>query len=316
MRALVKRLLRASMMAKATVALHSAASLLMIIALITWSPDRSPRWVLAVFVATSAVTVGYVMWRGSALSKREVHVLTAALLLGVGTLTWLTGTDLGAFANGAVLPLLGMYVMWFLPGIGGRSLLYIGTLWWFWAIVERGDHLLTALSISLIGQVVLAAEVLSAVHRQSERVARVDVLTGVGNRRAVAEACELHLARLAGRGTPFSIISIDLDGLRSLNNAQGHRAGDELLMHACRDWQRLLGLTDVLGRIGGDEFVIVLPGASAVDARALERRMRGETLVSWSAGVAQARTDDDVPTLMHRADQRMYAQKAERSELG
>lgn len=307
------RLREASSLATATAAVHGGASGLLFLAFVTWVPGRSPRSLLAILAAASVMLMFYAVRRGDRLSLREAYAMTVALMAVICLLTLTTGINLGALAAGSLLPMLGFYIVWFFPGRPGRILLYGACLVWIVAIVQHRETLLTGLAVSLILQVVIAAEVFAAVRARSDQLARRDVLTGVVNRLGITEAGAQHLNRLQKRGIPFSVISIDLDGLRDVNNLQGHRAGDSLLVEACRHWASRLRAQDLLGRIGGDEFLIVLPGSGAFEAIRVKQRLEVDATLSWSAGVAQARSDDNLATLMHRADERMYRQKAERS---
>ncbi|MCX8135279.1 MAG: EAL domain-containing protein [Roseococcus sp.] len=104
-----------------------------------------------------------------------------------------------------------------------------------------------------------------------EREARTDSLTGLMNRRAVTEALALHLAR----GEPLALIAVDLDHFKEANDTEGHEAGDALLRAAARRLRRCLRRTDIVGRIGGDEFVAFLPGVREEgEVRAIAERVR------------------------------------------
>ena len=162
--------------------------------------------------------------------------------------------------------------------------------------------------------------------KQHERVllaaARTDVLTGVANRRHVLEIAEQALARASGRAT--SIAVVDLDHFKQLNDTHGHEEGDRALQRFCAACRGHLRGEDTLGRVGGEEFLLVLPGVDAHGARAVIERLRtawrgdAEMPCSFSAGIASARRGEPLADLLRRADAALYAAKRngrDRSEL-
>ncbi len=304
-----------SPLAQSTALIFAGGFVLLGTAALLRTPDMSPRWMLIAFAAGALLQCVYAVVRGDRLTLAEVTPMVVGTMAVTVLLSWNTNLDLAALANGATLPIMAFYVVWFLPAARGRVILYGGCVCWWIAIVLRGDPFLSAIAVMVLTQVAIGAEVLARVRATDLRLAHVDLLTGAVDRTGFTEACELSLVKLHDRGTPFSIISMDLDGLREINNRHGHRAGDAMLVEACRHWSAQLRDRDLLGRIGGDEFVIVLPGSGAIEARDIERRIRVGATVAWSAGVAQARPDDTLETLMHRADERMYRQKAARHLL-
>ncbi len=302
-----------SPMAQATAAIYAGAFVLLAAAAALRIADMSPRWMLITFAALCLLQSLYALVRRDRLTVAEVTPMVVGTMVMTALLTYNTQIDLATLANGATLSIMALYVVWFLPGWSGRVVLYGGCATWWVAIALRGDPLLSAVAVIVLAQVVLGAEVLARARATDHRLAHRDSLTGAVDRTAISEVCERHFIQLRERSTAFSIIVMDLDGLRDINNQQGHFAGDAVLAEACRHWRTHLRERDVLGRLGGDEFVIVLPGSGAIDATDVERRLRVDATVAWSAGVAQARADDTLESLMHRADERMYRQKAERA---
>jgi diguanylate cyclase (GGDEF)-like protein len=153
-------------------------------------------------------------------------------------------------------------------------------------------------------------------------LARIDPLTGVNNRLALVEAIEglLHSARDDGR--PFGVLMLDADHFKAVNDRFGHSGGDEVLLSLVAHVQRVLGRHDVLGRIGGEEFVVLSPGGGPGQTLALGERIRaairsmrlefdGKTVeMTVSVGVTAALpATDDVATLLQRADAALYAAK-------
>lgn len=156
-------------------------------------------------------------------------------------------------------------------------------------------------------------------HRQHAQLeARTDALTGLPNRRGLDE--QLHAAlRQQPLGAPLSVIVFDLDHFKRVNDTCGHATGDAVLASAARELKRVLRDGDVFGRWGGEEFLVVLPGAPRTAAVAVAERLRwhlrthvlaGARAVTASFGVAAWRAEDTLGTLLARADARMYRAKS------
>jgi diguanylate cyclase (GGDEF)-like protein len=169
---------------------------------------------------------------------------------------------------------------------------------------------------SLSNQVTLALRN-SEIRRELTRQARTDSLTGLPNRAAFTET--LQDALRAGAG-PVAVLFVDLDKFKPVNDGLGHRAGDELLRQVA---DRLTAFGGVCGRIGGDEFAIMLTGVTAEDAEDVAHAVVatvGEPVpvagsvarVGASVGVALAEPGDgtDAEQLLHCGDMAMYRAKA------
>ncbi len=154
---------------------------------------------------------------------------------------------------------------------------------------------------------------------QLRYVSSHDTMTGVYNRSFFSE----ELARLdRGRHFPVSIIVVDLDGLKEINDTRGHAAGDRLIQQAAGVLTSAVRGEDVVARIGGDEFAIILPGADLeAAARVLERirdeeaaynREQTEFFLGMSLGVATASSRGDLDLTHKQADRLMYEDKAAR----
>ncbi len=157
------------------------------------------------------------------------------------------------------------------------------------------------------------------VERALRRLADVDSLTGLYNRRAFLERAR-QIADLARRhGFPVSMLILDVDRFKRINDSAGHAVGDEVLRRLADVVRRSLRRTDIAARFGGDEFVVLLPYTDAAGAReAAERiRQRVRTLerpvrFTVSIGVATvAGADALVENLLTRADRALYRAKEE-----
>ncbi|MDP2170788.1 MAG: diguanylate cyclase [Rhodocyclaceae bacterium] len=108
----------------------------------------------------------------------------------------------------------------------------------------------------------------------AEALARIDVLTGLANRRAFDEAAQHEIQRAVRYGTPLSLVMVDLDFFKTINDRFGHHVGDQVLV----DFARILAASvrgiDLAGRWGGEEFIILMPGAELDEAVQAAERMR------------------------------------------
>ena len=155
-----------------------------------------------------------------------------------------------------------------------------------------------------------------AAAREATILAETDLLTGIANRRRTTFA--LDQAVLASRHTqlPVSIAMFDVDHFKRINDTYGHQAGDEVLKRIAADVAGELRTGDTVGRFGGEEFVMVLPDATAQTAMMVAERIRlrikGESSiprVTISVGVAEHSRDESAETLLKRADQALYVAK-------
>jgi diguanylate cyclase (GGDEF)-like protein len=148
------------------------------------------------------------------------------------------------------------------------------------------------------------------------RLSRTDSLTGLGNPRAFEEHLAQETARAARYDEPLSLLAMDLDGLKRINDAHGHRGGDLALQAVARALQRGARGSDLAARVGGDEFALLAPSTTSAAATALAERVRalvaaeGPDGLSISVGVATARGRDSAPArLREAADGALYEAK-------
>lgn len=182
---------------------------------------------------------------------------------------------------------------------------------------------LVGVSTTIVDQLVIAVarheEQLTRVNRELELLSQRDPLTNLFNRRHVLECVELELARVR-RGHSSALLMIDLDSFKRVNDQQGHQQGDDLLKRIAEAIAYATRVTDVAGRYGGDEFVVVLPDSDEEQARGVAQRLVeaikkaseafGEACaVTASVGIAIAGGDDDARSLVRRADAGAYRAK-------
>jgi len=138
-----------------------------------------------------------------------------------------------------------------------------------------------------------------------------DPLTGWLNRAGLEQF--LQVAGTAGRTTlPRSLVSIDLDGFKAINDTAGHAAGDRVLHDTAQAWRSVIRPDDIAVRMGGDEFLLVLPQTSVAAVDALIARMRAATATRWSCGVVAWPAEESFDHALARADALMYQNKHRR----
>lgn len=156
-----------------------------------------------------------------------------------------------------------------------------------------------------------------------ERLATTDDLTGIANRRTGIEFLEYQMRLSRRTGTRVTIAYLDLDGFKLINDTHGHAVGDRCLLEFVDLARKVLRETDMICRMGGDEFMLILPGsnirATAAVIRRLETATAGSRILTrygskrfFSFGLAEhSGGSTDMEELIHTADLRMYQQKRE-----
>ncbi len=152
-------------------------------------------------------------------------------------------------------------------------------------------------------------------------VSLTDELTGIFNRRGATENLATEIARAKRQGLPLSVLMIDVDNFKPINDTHGHSTGDLVLRTVVQTMKNELRSTDVMGRIGGDEFLVVLPTLGADGALATAQRLHHSVstatvdlqvrgiAVTISLGLASYRPDEEAHQLLARADKALYNAK-------
>jgi len=197
-----------------------------------------------------------------------------------------------------------------LTGKGGGDLMEPS---WFQTLYI-GAYVLTVLMLS-IGAVLMATDRLRT---ELEHLATHDSLTGTLNRRALLQRCEDELERAQRYGHGPSIMMVDLDNFKAVNDTRGHQHGDAVLVHFAERTRQVLRRADRLGRYGGEEFLVLLPGADMAAATSVAQRIHATLatghaldcqvsigLTSWTGG------HETLDTMLSRADAALYRAKHE-----
>ncbi|HVX04202.1 MAG TPA: diguanylate cyclase, partial [Rhodanobacteraceae bacterium] len=241
-------------------------------------------------------------------------------LLALGMLSALAASVIAAIRGSryALLFLAGWTPLLLINALGSAQLTGWTPDWIFGdaAAIAAGAFEALVLAFGLVRR----SAVMRREHTHARRLADTDPLTGVFNRRAWARRLAELQERVRLRGESLSLLFLDLDRFKEINDRFGHDAGDRALQTVAAVLREELRDVDEIGRYGGEEFVVALPGVDARRAVQIAERIRGRLqqlasaaaeggLPTVSIGAASAHGEQDVDTLIRRADQAMYVAK-------
>lgn len=183
---------------------------------------------------------------------------------------------------------------------------------------------LTLFMLAMAMQALVHLRLVADTHLKLSAEAATDALTGVANRRSLLRFAANETLRAQRYGRPLSLLMLDLDRFKEVNDRYGHQWGDEVLKQAATVIQSVLRGTDLLGRYGGEEFAVMMPETSAEEAAGVAERIRekisqilldtgnDKIAIRVSIGVATLSPEElDVQSLINRADAALYSAKRE-----
>ncbi len=287
-------------------------------ALVALSVDVLPYWPIEhkhvdLAIGAFMLPVGIVLW----FARRHIRlpIVHGCLLAGVGAITaavWAAGPTAESQAPALFYVFLSTFVSAFL--VLRQAMAYLalaGVAYLVALLLHWRAEMATQWTINMVA-FALPCAIIGGLVAQLRTQAGRDPLTGLANRRLFEQLLPTEIA-LAARGRrPLSVVAIDLDGLKAINDTAGHAAGDQFLLQAARGFRSALRAGDSLARVGGDEFTLLLPDADTDTAYQVVQRLRRATpQIAFSAGVV---TWDGEPAdeLLNRADAALYAAKRSR----
>jgi diguanylate cyclase (GGDEF)-like protein len=261
------------------------------------------------------------------LSQRSKIILSVALIISVilvGIADFATGSEF-AFSVFYLFPVA--IAAWFGNRVLAITISVLSALSWYLADIlarpepysqslipawNSGVRVLTFLLVAVL------LGILREVLKRESLIARIDYLTGAANSRGFYEAAEVEIARLRRYGRPFTVLYLDADNLKRLNDTLGHSAGDKILQATVSILKRALRPGDTVARLGGDEFAILLPevddhGSEVVSNRVqavLRQALEAKDHITYSIGSLTCTVPPrSVDELIERADNLMYEAK-------
>ena len=257
---------------------------------------RLPRWALALLGPLGVVLIGYALATtpgpGDAAVMYALPVFWTTFFFGRrGAAVILACVAVGHAVTLLVLPAVDSYPgRWLdvMVSVCGVALVVL--------VLEHRNELLVA--------------------RLAEE-ARTDPLTGLLNRRGFDEHATRELAHIGRDGSPIALATLDIDYFKQVNDEWGHLVGDRVLAHLAEVLARESRVIDVAARLGGEEFVVLMPGSDEAGAEAFIERVRTALAtprpdlpaVRISAGIVATAESPDLPTMLEGADRALYAAK-------
>lgn len=310
-------------------AVYSAATAMLLAGFYRFFGRRAPYLALTIGVALVAAAIAFFHYRIDSFAARTTVVSIFQVIICVAIIYALIRTRK---ARRSRYPYLFVMVTAMLAAVGHafRAAQYIahtGELTSMWQ--PSPLHLLFLLAGTMVLPVMTLGAVMIVHDRmvaRAEHAANRDFLTGAWSRRAFFSLAEDELARARKRGGELSLLMLDVDRFKSINDRFGHAAGDQVLIEVVTRALGALRDVDYLGRVGGEEFAVLLPSSDLPAALAVAERLRasvaGELLVSEpgreagvaeftvSIGAASLREDETLQQWLQRADAALYRAKA------
>ncbi|SDO44613.1 diguanylate cyclase [Geodermatophilus sp. DSM 45219] len=292
--------------------LYAVGAALCAVSALAPASDRSPVRLLWALAALGAAGSAVLWLRRDRLGPRSVHAAVFLPSVALGLLAWRSATAVGIVGLGPAMVAMAVFSAHFLSSRAAR--LHVGLLL---ALTTAGAVAAAPSGflpqwLTTVVTVVVLTEAQTRLSGDLLRAAGTDPLTGLANRRAWQVTADRGLAQARRSAEPFTVALIDLDGFKAVNDQAGHGAGDALLQELARAWNAELRMSDLLGRYGGDEFVLSLPATDAARAEDLLARLRAAHPAAWSAGTATAGPGDTLADLLVRADTELYRSKRSR----
>jgi diguanylate cyclase (GGDEF)-like protein len=257
--------------------------------------------------------------------RKALFILLAfASVLFIGWVRFLTGPEF-AFSLLYLFPII--IVTWMIGLRWGILISLVSTASWLWADLSMIDRFSNSM-IPLVNEsfrlvVFLLIVFMIANNRKImkdlEALALQDYLTGTFNRRGFYQLAQVEINRSRRYGHPFSVMMIDLDKFKAINDHLGHQVGDHLLMTVAETIKQHVRTIDIVARLGGDEFVVLLVKADEKTASVVSKKLKNQLLkimqkkrwpVTFSIGVATyPLIPDTVDEMIKVADELMYQVK-------
>ena len=293
-------------------ALYAATALGCVIGAAFPMSDQTPlRLIWAVAAASALVSAGLWLF-GASLTRPAMHVAVAAATASKTLLIAFAATAQGEVVAAFGYLWIAVYVAHFFSRRAAWLHAALISVGFGVALLANPIPSPTSAYLIVVVTIWVPVTVLSNLTIKMRRQAATDQLTGLLNRNGFRAAAEREYALAVRTGTPLCVVVIDLDDFKAVNDWRGHAAGDQMLVQLAETWTTRLRRCDVIGRHGGDEFVLLLPATEAAKATRVLERLRDGSPIRWSSGVVQWQLGESFETCLSRADTNLYEAKPSR----
>ncbi len=270
------------------------------------------RGVLVVLTLVNLTAALTLLLAGARVSPFFMHVAVVFLTTIIGVMVATAATERGLMMSALGFTWIGVYAAIFFPPVAARR--YAALI-----VAALGISLLSARAptavlvwITISAMVWVGVAILTGYTTRLRAAAHTDGLTGLLNRTGFAEAAARIRPMAERRGEQLALAVIDLDDFKLVNDRGGHLAGDRLLVDLALVWSAALRPGDLLGRFGGDEFVLMVAGPTGDEADHLLARLAQAHPATWTAGAALCSAEEPLDDAIDRADARLYRAKESR----
>jgi diguanylate cyclase (GGDEF)-like protein len=271
--------------------------------------DTAPRDVAAVLAVLGLALAALLHRQARRLTVGHVHVFLVVVTTVMAWCVAVATTPTGAVVTAVSFFWVAMFVAVFLTRaemVAHLVLVGVGLAYGLWTAAPPS---LGQTWVFLMGPMAGVAWVLNGKVSALRQDATRDELTGALSRRAFFEVARREMAWSERTHEALTVVAIDLNDFKGINDRHGHAAGDAVLAALPRAWAPSLRPRDVLGRLGGDEFALLMPGTDEAQAAAVVERLRASSVsITFAAGIASW-GGDDLDDWLAAADERQYADK-------
>jgi diguanylate cyclase (GGDEF)-like protein len=272
----------------------------------------TPRTLLYGLGAFSVALAVALRVAGPRVSAAALHAAVLLHTAHLGVMVAFAVTERGLFLSALGFTWTAVYVAYFFrpPTARAYAVVMIAGLSASLLAARAPTDLMVWAALSTM--VWLAVVILSRLNERLRAAAHTDSLTQVLNRPGFAVAAARHRALAQRRGESVALAVLDLDDFKGVNDRHGHAAGDHLLVEIAGAWSASLRPGDLLARFGGDEFILMLVGATAEQVDAILARLAAAHPAAWTAGTVLCANEEPLEDAINRADARLYAAKESR----